>query len=120
MGCNNSNDDDDDVVVLFGSGGIGTTQLLVECVETLKRQVSAHARHVINPATRTVTVEVESSYNNDSGWLGFGFTNKPKMVGSKAVIGLPRRRRGGTVRVYVLSMATVGRRCDGSRRRPAC
>jgi hypothetical protein len=79
---------------------------------------SLRMRHVINPATRTVTVEVESSYN-DSGWLGFGFTNKPKMVGSKAVIGLPRRRRGGTVRVYALSMATVGRRCDGSRR-PAC
>jgi DOMON domain len=59
---------------------------------------SVRLRHVINPVSRTVTVEVES--NDDSGWLGFGFTKEAKMVGSKAVIGLPRR---GTVRKYALN-----------------
>jgi DOMON domain len=59
---------------------------------------SVRLRHVINPVSRTVTVEVES--NDDSGWLGFGFTNTAKMVGSKAVIGLPRR---GAVRKYALN-----------------
>jgi hypothetical protein len=59
---------------------------------------SLRLRHVINPVNRTLTVEVESS--DDSGWLAFGFNNKPKMIGSKAVIGLPRSR---TVKKYALN-----------------
>jgi DOMON domain len=66
--------------------------------QNLKSDGSLRLRHVINPVNRTLTVEVESS--DDSGWLGFGFNNKPKMIGSKAVIGLPRR---GTVKKYALN-----------------
>jgi DOMON domain len=66
--------------------------------QNLKSDGSLRLRHVINPLKRTLTVEVESS--DDSGWLGFGFNNKPKMIGSKAVIGLPRR---GTVKKYALN-----------------
>jgi hypothetical protein len=66
--------------------------------QNLKSDGSLRLRHVINPVNRTLTVEVEST--DDSGWLGFGFNNKPKMVGSKAVIGIPRR---GTVKKYALN-----------------